>query len=71
VIVKDQIEIEANAVFGGVDITVPDTWRVTVEGQGVFGGYEDQTGHNPSAEAGRPHVLITGSAVFGGVTIKN
>ena len=70
VIVKDEIEIEADAVFGGIDITVPETWRVILEGQGVFGGYDDKTSH-ASADAGRPRVLITGNAVFGGVTVKN
>ncbi len=70
VIVKDEIEIEAEAVFGGVDITVPETWRVVVEGRGVFGGYEDKTRHTATEPPG-PRVLITGSAVFGGVTVKN
>lgn len=69
-IIKDEIEIEADSVFGGVDITVPENWRVVVEGQGVFGGYEDKTSHTTSESAG-PRVLITGSAVFGGVTVKN
>jgi predicted membrane protein len=69
-IAKDEIEIEADSVFGGVDITVPETWRVAVEGQGLFGGYEDKT-HHSSTDQGGPRVLITGSAVFGGVTVKN
>jgi predicted membrane protein len=69
-IVKDEIEIAADAVFGGVDITVPETWRVRVQGQGIFGGYEDQT-RPAAADSTGPRVLITGSAVFGGVTVKN
>ena len=69
-IVKEEIQIEADAVFGGVELLVPQTWKVRVEGQGVFGGYEDKTQHAPE-EAQGPRVLITGNAVFGGVTVKN
>lgn len=68
----DELNIHAEAVFGGIDLMLPDRWNVTVKGAGVFGGFEDQT-HPPiggTAEK-RPHVTVTGSAVFGGVTVKN
>lgn len=69
---KDQIQIEANAVFGGVELIVPDSWDVTVRGAGVLGGYEDRT-HPAPATTGikRPRLVIRGSAVFGGVTVRN
>jgi hypothetical protein len=70
---KDEIVIEANAVFGGIELTVPEHWRVSVKGSGVFGGYDDQTHPSPAAAADekRPHLIMTGSAVFGGVSVKN
>jgi hypothetical protein len=70
---KDEIVIEANAVFGGIELMVPENWRVTVKGAGVFGGYEDQTRPSPGAapDAKRPHLIMTGAAVFGGVSIRN
>jgi len=37
----DKAEIEVNAVFGGVEIRIPDTWRVEARNQTLFGGYED------------------------------
>lgn len=70
---RDEIVIEADAVFGGIELMVPEHWRVTVQGAGVFGGYEDQT-HPSSAAAAdekRPHLIVTGSAVFGGVSVRN
>lgn len=68
---KDEIHIELNSVFGGVDLRVPDTWDVTVQGSGIFGGYEDKTMPRRTPESGkRPHLIITGSAVFGGVTVS-
>jgi predicted membrane protein len=69
---KDKIVIEANAVFGGIDIRVPENWTVTVRGAGIFGGYVDRTAHVGSGEgAKQPHLIIRGAAVFGGVTVKN
>jgi hypothetical protein len=67
---KDEIIIEMNGVFGGVELMVPDTWDVTVRGEAIFGGFEDKTIRRRDPQAGkRPHLVITGSAVFGGVTV--
>jgi predicted membrane protein len=69
---RDEIEIEANAVFGGVELKVPDTWDVTIRGAGVLGGYEDKTHPVPIADGvKRPRLFIRGSAVFGGVSVRN
>jgi hypothetical protein len=69
---REEIHIEANAIFGGVELKVPDTWDVIVRGTGVLGGYEDKT-HPTYAAPGdkRPRLIIEGSAVFGGVTVRN
>ncbi len=68
---KEEVCIEANAMFGGIDFRVPDTWAVTVRGTGIFGGYEDKT-IEPRPSEGKPtHLIISGVAVFGGVTVKN
>jgi predicted membrane protein len=69
-IVQDEVVIDASALFGGVDLQVPENWNVSVEGHGIFGGYEDKTLH-AMPESARPRVVITGSAVFGGVVVKN
>jgi predicted membrane protein len=67
---KDEVVIELNAIFGGVEMRVPDTWDVTVRGAGIFGGYEDKTMPRRDPASGkRPLLVITGSAVFGGVTV--
>jgi predicted membrane protein len=64
--------LHADAVFGGVDVIVPESWLVEVRGSGVFGGYEDRT-HHPSALAGgrAQKLIVKGGAVFGGVTVRN
>ncbi len=67
----DELFIQADAVFGGIELMLPAHWSITVRGTGIFGGFEDQT-HPPASPAEkRPHLTITGSAVFGGVSVKN
>ncbi len=68
---RDEIEIVASAVFGGVELTVPDTWDVIVRGAGMLGGYVDKTHPAPLNGGKHPRLVIRGSAVFGGVTVRN
>jgi predicted membrane protein len=69
---KEEIVIEANAVFGGIDIRAPEHWKIVVRGAGIFGGYEDKsTDSRPGENGKRPTLVITGYAFFGGVTVQN
>lgn len=66
-----QIHIEANAAFGGIDIKVPDRWHVEVHGMGIFGGYEDKTlAVQQGIQPGAPVLIIHGFAAFGGVNVE-
>jgi hypothetical protein len=65
-----EIVIEVNAVFGGIEVRVPENWNVTVRGAGIFGGYEDKT-FRAALDPKQPHLIVNGFAVFGGVTIQN
>lgn len=71
---KSDIETEAviqvDAVFGGGEIRVPDTWFVDVQASAVLGAYTDET-HQISSAGTAKRLIIRGSAVFGGVVIKN
>ncbi|HZC66419.1 MAG TPA: DUF5668 domain-containing protein [Candidatus Dormibacteraeota bacterium] len=75
-IAGEQAEININALFGGCEIRVPETWEVVAHGQGIFGGYVDSTkGYtpmpDPSVNIPRKELYIRGVAIFGGVEIKN
>jgi len=64
--------IEANAIFGGVDLRVPESWRVDIRGVGIFGGFEDKTLPPRDPLPGNaPRLVINGYAIFGGVSVKN
>ncbi len=64
--------VTVNAVFGGFEIRVPETWLVTVMVTGIFGGHEDKThAPDPRLVPNPKKLLVRGSTVFGGFSIKN
>ena len=64
--------VEINAIFGGVELTVPENWRVAVRGTGIFGAFEDKTiPPRPDVGVTPPELIVTGSAIFGGATVRN
>ena len=63
------LTINAFALFGGVDIIVPEGTNVVVSGAGIFGGFE--AGKRKAAPIpGAPTVNVEGAAIFGGVDVK-
>ena len=70
----DEATLEINAIFGGAEIRVPDSWQVSYRGAPIFGGVEDKTRIRRSeapADAKRKVLYITGVVIFGGLVIKN
>lgn len=61
--------LRVRAVFGGGQILVPETWRVTSSVRGI-GGLRDI---RPTAElpVDAPHLTITGLALFGGFAVQS
>ncbi len=69
---EGQARIEVNALFGGVDIKIPPTWLADVHGTAVFGGFGDDT-VPPRVDPASPppKLIVTGYAMFGGVSVSN
>lgn len=61
------IELEVVALFGGVQLVVPKSWKVNSQGTSIFGGYDTKL----EGEGGDITLNLKGSAVFGGVKITN
>lgn len=70
VISAEQAIVDVNAIFGGVEIRVPETWDVKSHGIAVFGEFKNKA-YPPRTEPGvtPPKLLVTGYAVFGGVKV--
>ena len=63
--------VDAVAVFGGVDVLVPEDWRVEMTGVPLFGGFGDKTGAHGHLGSDAPVLKVVSTAVFGGVEVKN
>lgn len=63
----DGAELEVNAIFGGVEIHVSEDQRVEAMGTGILGGWDNNF---KSSNTG-PVLKLKGSAIFGGVEVKN
>jgi len=66
---EDKATIELTAVFGGIDIWVPNDWKVVVDSSSLFGGVEDKHRTVPSSEA-KATLFVRATALFGGIEIK-
>jgi predicted membrane protein len=67
-----QATIDVNVLFGGVDIQIPEHWTAEVRGASLFGGFSDETRPpRPDAPTPLPKLVVTGYAMFGGVTVTN
>ena len=65
-IIEKDCAIQVSAIFGGIDILVPDNVNVKVSSNCIFGGMSNKTGAHKDA----PTIYISGTCMFGGVEIK-
>jgi predicted membrane protein len=60
--------LHVSMFMGGVSLAVPESWEVRMHGTPILGGFEDK---RPHAAETTSTLEITGTAVLGGVEIKN
>lgn len=65
-----RLDLEVCAVLGGIEIVVPETWRVESELTPIIGGFDDSTSRTGDAPA-ECVVRLTGTAFMGGVVARN
>ncbi len=71
-IAGDSAVLHIDAVFGGVEIRIPPHWNCELRGTAVFGAFTDETLHpDPANFPNIKQLIVKGSAVFGGVEVKN
>lgn len=61
--------LEITSLFAGIEVKVPDHWRVEVQATPVFGGLDNTA--RSSTDPSAPTLKISGTVVFGGIDIKN
>ncbi|HQT94488.1 MAG: hypothetical protein B7Z68_05825 [Acidobacteria bacterium 21-70-11] len=64
-----QATIDTFAMWGGIEIKVPQDWTVALHGTPILGGFDDKTAR--MGGDGSKVLVVTGVAIMGGVEIKN
>lgn len=67
--IKTKARLDITTFCGGVEIRVPENWRVQVSGTPVLGGWENTAAKPTSKDA--PVLEITTTCMLGGIEIKN
>ncbi|MBI1835523.1 MAG: hypothetical protein HYR92_07235 [Burkholderiales bacterium] len=67
-LIQTEAVIDITAFWGGVSLKIPKDWRVVNNGIAFLGGIDDSS--EPAIDANK-RLIITGTAVMGGVEIKN
>jgi hypothetical protein len=60
--------IDAFAMWGGIEIKVPEKWTVELQGMPILGAVEDSRKHPQSDPSKR--LVIRGTAIMGGIEVK-
>lgn len=58
-------------MWGGIDITVPESWSVSTQVFAALGGAADKTRPPGSLPAGLPRLVVRGVVVMGGLEVHN
>ncbi|GLZ27939.1 hypothetical protein Lesp02_01290 [Lentzea sp. NBRC 105346] len=69
--IDTEASVDAFALFGGVEVLVPEGWRVAVGGLPFMGGIDDKTDGNGDLSPDAPLLTVNATAIFGGVEVKN
>lgn len=63
--------LDLSVVFGGIDIRVPQDWKVVTTGIPIFGGWENKTESIENLQPEAPVLKVRCLAAFGGVEVIN
>jgi len=67
--VQGRADISIFSFWGGVEVKVPPTWRVTVRGLPILGGWDDKTVDPTDPNA--PELVVHVTTVMAGAEIRN
>ncbi|MGI6423130.1 MAG: LiaF transmembrane domain-containing protein [Candidatus Dojkabacteria bacterium] len=68
-IIKEDVAMDTTAIFGGIDILVPDDVNVKVVQTAMFGGVDNKR-EGKKEDKSKKTIYINSTCIFGGVEIK-
>ena len=69
--IKKEATLEVLAIMGGVELRVPENWEIKTSIMPILGGTENKATSPQPGKAKAPILNIVGTAVMGGIEIKN
>lgn len=67
--ISDRAHLEMTTLFGGVELTVPDTWSVAIQGPTVAGAVDVSVPEPPDVGPLAPRFTVATRTLMGGVRI--
>ena len=67
--IQGRADISIFTFWGGVEIKVPPTWRVTVRGLPLLGGWDDKT--LEPADPNAPELVVHVTTIMAGAEVRN
>lgn len=67
--IKKEATLEVFTMMGGLELRVPEGWKVHASGTPVMGGWEDKT--TAPTDKNAPILHVNSTCIMGGVEIKN
>ncbi len=65
--IKEDVVINTSAIFGGIDIIVPDDVNIKIKSNSIFGGVDNKKKNNTDKKY---TIYVNANCLFGGVNIK-
>lgn len=65
---QHDVEINATAIFAGIDIFVPSNVRIKINNVPIFGGVDNKVADTTDPNA--PTIYLNSTCMFGGIDIK-
>jgi predicted membrane protein len=62
--------LDLTAAFGGIEVVVPEDWKVRMSGLPIFGGWDNKTRRKGDTADG-PMLTVRCVAAFGGIELHN
>ena len=69
--VENEIFFDIFAFWGGVELIVPQNWQVNMKALPLLGGAENKTSPDPNGTSPVKRLTIRGTAIMGGMEVKN
>lgn len=67
--INGEAVIDVFAMWGGIELRVPEDWSISGRVVSILGGYEDKT--RPAGGATTHRLVVQGTVIMGGIEIKN